>query len=257
MAYQASPSRSREWGTVYRAEVPARAPLLTQAPAGAEWQLGDRWIAINKGKVTMKRSSAVISALLVVVFTLGGCSHRPAGDGWVTLIDGEKGLENWDRYGDANWRVEGGAIVADKGKGGFLVTKQSYADFEIYAEFWPDDTANSGIYMRCQDRKNITDRNCYEANIFDQRPDPAYGTGAIQHRGAVPVPNPHKTGGKWNVYEIYVKGSELTVKLNGVVTSSIVNSELKSPGPFALQFGNRGKEPGGVIKWRLVQVRPL
>ena len=28
-------------------------------------------------------------------------------------------------------------------------------------------------------------------------------------------------------------------------------------GPFALQFGNHGKQPGDVIKWRKVQVREL
>ena len=27
----------------------------------------------------------------------------------------------------------------------------------------------------------MTDRTCYEANIFDQRPDPSFGTGAIVH----------------------------------------------------------------------------
>lgn len=208
----------------------------------------------------MKRS-VIISTLAVVVSLLGACGvHRLPADGWVTLLDGEKGLENWDRFGDANWRADGGAIVADKGTGNlnFLVSKKSYKDFEIYAEFWGDHTANSGIYMRCQDRKNITDRNCYEANIFDTRADPSYGTGAIMHRGVVPVPNPHKTGGKWNVYEIHVKGPEITVKLNGVVTASIINRELTSPGPFALQWGNRTpKLAGGAIKWRLVQIREL
>ena len=47
------------------------------------------------------------------------------GGGWETLIDGDKGLENFDRVGDANWRAEGGMIVADKGKSGFLLTKKS------------------------------------------------------------------------------------------------------------------------------------
>ena len=204
----------------------------------------------------MKRLSVVISTLLVVIFTVAGCASRLPSDGWVTLIEGEKGLENWNRFGDANWRAEGGAIVADKGKGGHLVSKKSYKDFELYAEFWADHTTNSGVYMRCQDRNKITDRSCYESNIFDQRPDPTYGTGGIVHRGAVsPMP---KAGGKWNVYEIYVKGPELTVKLNGVVTVSIVDRELAS-GPIALQFGNRPPkgEPGGAIKWRKVQIREL
>jgi hypothetical protein len=28
-------------------------------------------------------------------------------------------------------------------------------------------------------------------------------------------------------------------------------------GPFALQFGNHGKQPGAPIKWRKVEVREL
>lgn len=204
----------------------------------------------------MKRVSRTIAAWLVVALTSYGCALF-AGPGWVTLLDGEKGLENWDRFADANWRAEGGAIVADKGKGGHLVSKKSYKDFELYIEFWADHTTNSGVYMRCADRNQITDKSCYEANIFDQRADPTYGTGGIVHRG--PVTSMPKVGGKWNIYEIYVKGSELTVKLNGVITSSIVNTELKSAGPVALQFGNRPPkgEPGGAIKWRKVNIREL
>jgi hypothetical protein len=48
----------------------------------------------------------------------------------------------------------------------------------------------------------------------------------------------------------------LTVKLNGAVTVSIQDSKYAS-GAIALQFGNHGKEPGGAIKWRKVQIRPL
>lgn len=111
--------------------------------------------------------------------------------------------------------------------------------------------------MRCQDRNTLTDRSCYEANIFDQRSDPTYGTGGIVHRGAVPVPNPYEAGGKWNTYEIYAKGSELTVKLNGAAAASIQNSKHAS-GPFSLQFGNGPKNaPGGAIKFRKVEIRPL
>jgi len=205
----------------------------------------------------MKSLSRIIR-LLVVAFAVGGCgSMSPTGQGWVTLIDGDKGLDNFYEVGSANWRAEGGAIVADKGKGSYLVSKNAYKDIEVYAEFWADHTTNSGLHIRCQDPNKITDRTCYEANIFDQRADPSHGTGGIVHRGSVPVPNPYKAGGKWNVYEFYAKGPELTVKLNGVVTTSIVNSELASAGRIALQFGNRGKLPGGAIKWRKVMVREL
>ncbi|MGB3426725.1 MAG: DUF1080 domain-containing protein [Burkholderiaceae bacterium] len=197
-------------------------------------------------------------ALLAAATLLAGCAQMPGGDaGWVTLIDGARGLENWNRVGDANWRAEDGAVVADDGKGGFLVSKSSYKDFQIRAEFWAAPSANSGIYMRCSDPKTLTDKNCYEANIFDQRPDPTFGTGAIVHHAPVPH-HAYKAGGKWNTYDITVKGSELTVVLNGVQTVKVSHEQLKE-GPFALQYGTlppKG-EPGGAIKWRKVQIRTL
>ena len=203
----------------------------------------------------MKRYSAITAGLLVIAFTVFGCGHRSPSSGWVTLIDGNTGLENWDRIGDANWRAEGGAIVADKGKGGHLVSKKSYKDFEIYAEFWAETTTNSGIFIRASDPKKITATNAYEVNIYDQRPDPSYGTGGIVNFAVVnPMP---KAGGKWNIYEIHAKGPQVTVKLNGIVTASMQHSQFAS-GPFTLQFGNGPKEaPGGAIKWRKVQIREL
>ena len=126
----------------------------------------------------MKRTTL---ALLPAVLALG-CAQMPFGmsglGGWTTLIDGEKGLENFTRVGDANWRAQDGAIAADTGKGGFLLSKESYKDFELRIEFWADPTANSGIYMRCSEPAKLNDKSCYEANIFDQRPDQTYATGA-------------------------------------------------------------------------------
>lgn len=200
------------------------------------------------------RSALVV---LLVVLTLAACSHMSRGSGWVTLIDGESGLENWNRIGDANWRATGGAITADQGKAGYLVSKNPYSDFEIRAEFWAETDTNSGIFIRCADPAKINADLCYEVNIWDIRPEPKYGTGAIVDVAAVPVPIANKAGGHWNVYEITAKGNQLTVKLNGVQTASVQNGKHAS-GPFALQYGSGVKGArGGVIKWRKVQIRPL
>lgn len=204
----------------------------------------------------MKRLSSLGLALLAFALAVAGCSMMPGGDsGWTTLIDGTKGLENWNQIGEANWRAADGAIVADRGKGGYLVSKNSYKDFQIRAEFWADTTTNSGIFIRAQDPNKVGADNAYEVNIYDQRPDPSYGTGGIVNVAKVePMP---KAGGKWNTYEITAKGSQLTVVLNGVKTAEAQDSKHAS-GPFALQFGNGPKDaPGGVIKWRKVQIKPL
>jgi hypothetical protein len=93
-------------------------------------------------------------------------------------------------------------------------------------------------------------------NIYDQRPGQEYATAGIPNFAKVPVPIVYKAGGRWNTFLITAKGSNLIVEFNGVQTVNIQNSQF-AQGPFSLQFGNRGKEPGGAIKWRKVQVKEL
>jgi Domain of Unknown Function (DUF1080) len=201
----------------------------------------------------MKRWSTLVTVLVAIGFiSLWPSQHAAsqADAGWVTLLDGAN-MGDWNRVGDANWRVVDGAVQADKKTGegsAFLVSKNSYKDFQIRAEFWADDDANSGIFIRCADPQKIGAANSYEVNIFDKRPDPSYGTGAIVNFAKVdPMP---KAGGKWNVFEITAKGSQLIVILNGQKTVDIQDSKFAA-GPFALQYA------AGVIKFRKVQIKPL
>ena len=206
--------------------------------------------------MTFKSLALLGAGLLSVALTLAGCSSMSGQTKWTTLIDGASGLENFDRLGDANWRAEDGAIVADKARvASYLVSKNSYKDFQIKAEFWADHTTNSGVFIRLSDPKAVAATNSYEVNIYDQRPDPVYGTAAIVDFAKV-VPMP-KAGGKWNTFLITAKGSNLIVEFNGVQTVNINDSKYTS-GPIALQFGNGPKDaPGGVIKWRKVQITSL
>src|SRR5262245_43945180 len=90
-----------------------------------------------------------------------------SGPGWTVLVD-DKTMGDWDKVGETNWRMEDGALVADKRTSkdpAYLVSKAAYKDFQIYAEFWASDDANSGIFLRCQDPKKIGAESCYEVNI--------------------------------------------------------------------------------------------
>lgn len=210
----------------------------------------------------MKRWSAVSIALLLIGFAAFSYSHQAsgqAGAGWVMLFDG-KNLDNWNKIGDANWRLEDGTVVADKGNG-FLVSKNTYTDFQIRAEFWVDNDANSGIFIRCTDPSKVNATNAYEVNIWDARPEPSYGTGAIVNIAKVnPMP---KAGGKWNVYEITAKGSTFTVTLNGQKTVDGVQDGKLASGRIALQHGLGLKDDKGVanekgvVKFRKVEIKPL
>ena len=204
----------------------------------------------------MTRLSAIAALLVLVVSTLTGCAQMSgAGGEWTTLIDGSTGLDNFNRTGDANWRAQDGAIVADQGKGGFLVTKNSYKDFRLKAEFWADHTTNSGIFIRAADPARVGADKSYEVNVFDQRPDQSYGTGAIVGFASVsPMP---RAGGKWNTFEIVARGSQIQVFFNGAMTVDLRDGKFPQ-GPFALQFANGANNvPGGAIKWRKLQIRAL
>jgi hypothetical protein len=217
---------------------------------------------INAGRDTVERleenemspGTAIAATLALAVAAIAGVAPTPAaaqsGPGWTVLLDGTS-PDGWNQVGESNWRVEDGAVVADKLTSktpAHLVSKESYKNFMLHVEFWASDDANSGIFLRCTDLKNIGDRTCYEVNIFDRRPDPTYGTGGIVNFAEVnPMP---KAAGKWNTFEITANGRAISVLLNGQKTAEVHNG-LFSEGPLTLQYGS------GVIKFRKVAIKPL
>ena len=189
------------------------------------------------------------TALVVGTILVGLATFQPATSAqgaWTTMFDG-KSLNGWNLVGDANWEVVDGVIQANKGTG-FLVTPAPYTNFQITLDFWVTDDANSGVFIRCEDPKNIGAANAYEVNIFDKRPDQSYRTGGI-----VDVAKPASvvmTGGKWNSFDITARGTKLTVLLNGMKMVDV--DDAKHPrGPIALQYG------AGTVKFRNVRVRTL
>jgi hypothetical protein len=78
----------------------------------------------------MKR---IIASMVSALALLAGCASMGSQD-WITLLDGEKGMENWNITGGGNWRAEDGSIQADKTstKGAsVLVSKRTFKDFEL------------------------------------------------------------------------------------------------------------------------------
>jgi hypothetical protein len=186
----------------------------------------------------MKYSSVVTLAALLVI------GHEASAQ--MTLFDGSS-LDDWTTSGDANWSLVGGAVEATSGNG-HLISENSYSDFVLTLEFWVDDPANSGVFIRCADRDAIGADSCYEVNIYDQREDQTYRTGGIVNFAAPAVQI--DAGGQWNSYEIRAEGTRLLVRLNGTVTVDIEDSTY-AEGPLTLQYGS------GIVKFRNVQIRRL
>jgi len=185
--------------------------------------------------------------LLNACGSIGTLEWSSADAGYTTLFDGSD-LNQWKPVGNANWRLQDNLLLADLG-GGFLVTRQSYQDFQLKVDFWVDSSANSGIYIRCTDLQNITSANAYEVNIYDQRPDPSFGTGAIVD--VAKVTNMPKAGGQWNSYDITFKGDRMVVYLNGEKTVETRDSRLSAAGPIALQYEK------GVVRFRNLRIKAL
>ena len=186
----------------------------------------------------MKRLSIITLALFAL--------SAQTSTGWVTLFNG-KDLNSFNQVGTANWQIVDGVVQANMGTG-YLVSKESYTDFEIKVEFFAGAGGNSGVYMRCLDGSKITDKTCYEANVYDKRPDQSGRTGGIPNY-AKPIAIVDAEG-KWNTYEITMRGPHIVVMLNGIKTVDAQDSTLKS-GPIALQY------QAGDIKIRNVQIRKL
>ena len=200
-----------------------------------------------------------VAITAVVAVALAGCGHMAgSGDGWKPLFNGAN-LESFNRVGDANWRIDGQVVVADRGSG-FLVTKEEFGDFSFRAEFYAEADTNSGIFIRCTDKQKLDSKVCYEVNIWDDRPEKDYATGAIV--GVAKVDPMPKSVGQWNVYEITAKGDTFTVVLNGKKTVEGKDNK-HAKGLIALQHGLGNKDAAGVandkgvIKFRKVEIKAL
>jgi hypothetical protein len=193
----------------------------------------------------MQRRSVIALGLLGAALPLAAFAKSPT---WRTLFDG-RSLKGWTPLGDANWALKDGAVQADNGKTGFLVSNETFGDVAIRAEFWASEDANSGIFIRCTNPLKIGTASGYEVNIYDHRPEPAYGTGAIV--GVAKVSPMPKAGGRWNVMEISAKGDRFTVTFNSARTVDDVRNADFAHGRIALQYGL------GVVKFRKLQVRRI
>lgn len=193
----------------------------------------------------MKTKTILMTLSLFLTMNQSFANSNSEVEAYKSTISGHQ----WKTVGNANWMLdlETGIIFANHGKG-FIETDAKFDDFTLKLEFWSATDSNSGVFFRCESEKEINDKNCYEANIFDKRPDQSGRTGGI-----VNVAAPSTvigTEGKWNTYEIHVTGYFIQVFLNGVKTVDVQDTTHHKPGRIALQFA------AGEIKFRNIELKP-
>lgn len=192
----------------------------------------------------MKRTTVVATVIGIVA---AGVAFAQSGE--KVLFDG-KSLSAWEPLGDANWTMVDGAVQATSGKGGHLVSKERFGDFELTAEFWVESPqTNSGIFIRCQDPTSISAKTCYEVNIWDGRPEQDFATGGIVNVAKVIAPA--KTAGAWGTIVITARGPKMSVTVNGTKTAEGEHAQF-ARGAITLQYGGPG-----TVRFRNVRLRPL
>jgi hypothetical protein len=190
--------------------------------------------------------AVVVASLVAAVLLISIAPIRAQQDeGWTTLFDGTA-LGHWNPIGDANWALARGMVEATRGKG-FLVSRASYSDFQLQADVWINDGANSGVFFRCVDPKNISAVSCYEVNIEDNRPA-TMRTGAIVNVAKANVVV--NVANQWTTIDITAEGKKLTASVNGLVVSSGQDT-AHAAGPIALE------RSAGTVRVRRVRIRPL
>ena len=223
--------------------------------------------------------------LVPLALALAGCSAADKstrstaapGDGWTVLFDGGdpsahlRGFRRPDF--PAEWKVEDGALVL-RGKGGDIVTKDQYADFEFQVDWKVAPGGNSGIMWHVSEEFGAPWETGPEMQVLD---DERHGDGKSRLTSAgacyalYPAPmGAVKPAGEWNTAYIRVAGPKVVYRLNGVTTaefdmsskawkdrvagskfSSMPNFGTKSSGHIALQ------DHGDVVMYRNMRVRAL
>ncbi len=155
----------------------------------------------------------------------------------------------WFQEGSASWKFVGDQLIGTSlGGSGFVMTNKKYRSFTLSLEFYPDKGINSGIFVRCKN-KEISNKDCYEMNIWDYHPDQESRTGSIVTR-AKPLVNV-ETLVKWNSYKITCEGNHIRTWINGKLTADIYDDDL-SEGYIALQAAEHGR-----IKFKNVKIKEL
>jgi hypothetical protein len=171
----------------------------------------------------------------------------------VELFDG-KSLDTWSlQLSDrpSGWSIVDGAMT-NEAKANNLVSKQTFKDFRIQAEYRVEPKSNSGIYLRGRYELQVLDD-------FGQAPE-SHGHMAI-YAWVAPLVNASKPAGEWQAMEAVLVANKVTVTLNGqkvhdnatiqAITGGALDANETQPGPIMLQ-GDHGK-----VWYRKVTVTPI
>jgi hypothetical protein len=171
------------------------------------------------------------TALVMLVLAgapLGG--QQAKGDsGWRSLLP-QDAAAVWRGYRQQTlpdgWQVIDGALTR-AGKGGDIITREQFTDFELTLEYNVAPGANSGVFFRVVEDDPVMWHEAPEIQVIDNartdlRPEQTAGANYDLH---VPLRDVSRPAGQWNELRILVKGNHVEHWLNG---TKVIEYELGS-----------------------------
>jgi hypothetical protein len=171
--------------------------------------------------------------------------------GWRLLFDG-KTFDGWrglgyDSVPSAHWRIEDGAIRkiptgevprmpdGQPASGGDLMTRETFADFELSWEWKIGRAGNSGVKYNVSEELSMAAANhaalgfeyqLLDDSLHEDNKVPSHRTGALYDLIAPDASKNLRPVGEWNASKIVYRGNHGEHWLNG---SKIVEFELGTP----------------------------
>lgn len=212
-----------------------------------------------------------ILTIIGVCMLMLSCSTN---DGKVELFNGTD-LSNWEKVlfepgePDEVFRAEDGVIKVAGLPFGYIITKESYANFKLHVEWrWTAEPSNSGVLLHVQEKNTKEWPLCIEAQLHNGDAGDlvliGLGSGitvadtvrlieAGERRYEVfkgMEESSEKAAGEWNSYDIICSGSAVELKVNGVL-QNVGSGATFSGGRIALQA------EGSEIEFRNVYLYPI
>ncbi|HZN39341.1 MAG TPA: DUF1080 domain-containing protein [Planctomycetota bacterium] len=185
--------------------------------------------------------------------------------GFASIFSGDS-FEGWQGDLDS-YEVVDGAIRCKAGKAGNLFTKASYGDFAVRLQFRLPPGGNNGLAVRYPGTGDPAYAG-FEVQVLDDSAEKHATLKPWQYHGSVYGVVASERGyqrlvGEWNFEEVVVRGSHVTVTLNGVV---IVDADIEGL-PSQLGDKHTGKDRkdgffgfcghGDAVEFRDVRIKSL
>jgi hypothetical protein len=238
--------------------------------------------------IDMKKVFFICIALFLVhpvcMAQINTLTESEKAQGWKLLFNG-KNLDGWTSTGKDTppafgWVIDNGVLTVMKDgdrRGGDIISKEQFSDFELLIDFRVTAGANSGIkYFFTRYEKGGWLGLEYQIIDDDTHPDAKLGRDGNRRQAGLydmfaPLENANKPVGEWNQARIVSKGSSVEHYLNGKKTVSFDRKskayadalELSKYKGSVPAFGDVGQgyihlqDHGDVVSFRNIKIRVL